>query len=110
MKIWAKVMRADKILRDVLYEGEHPAGAKGFREAVQAVSYAADVSTPVILPAHYERFERFNRVKFLPSDFIEEVDFTSFVIERVTEDGKKQSAPKEGRSAHEPAPRPRRRG
>ena len=64
MKIWAKVMRADK----------------------QAVSYAADVSTPVILPAHYERFERFNRVKFLPSDFIEEVDFTSFVLERVKED------------------------
>lgn len=86
MKIWAKVMRADKILRDVLYEGEHPAGAKGFREAVQAVSYAADVSTPVILPAHYERFERFNRVKFLPSDFIEEVDFTSFVLEKVKED------------------------
>lgn len=86
MKIWAKVMRGDKILRDVLYEGEHPSTPSGFRDAVQNVAYRADVSTPVILPAHYERFDRFNRVKFLPSDFIEEVEFTAFVLERVKED------------------------
>ena len=50
------------------------------------MAYKADVSTPVLLPAHYERFDRFNRVKFLPSDFIEDVDFTAFVLERVKED------------------------
>lgn len=86
MKIWAKVMRGDKILRDVMYEGEHKPTFAGFREAVQNTAYRADVSTPVLLPAHFERFDRFNRVKFLPSDFIEEVDFTAFVIERVKED------------------------
>ncbi len=86
MKIWAKVMRGDKILKDVLYEGEHVSSFSGFREAVQNVAYKADVSTPVLLPAHYERFDRFNRVKFLPSDFIEDVDFTAFVLERVKED------------------------
>ncbi len=86
MKIWAKVMRGDKILRDVLYEGEHAPGFSGFREAVQNVAYKADVSTPVLLPAHFERFDRFNRVKFLPSDFVEDVDFTCFVLERVKED------------------------
>lgn len=53
---------------------------------MQNVAYKADVSTPVLLPAHYERFDRFNRVKFLPSDFIEDVDFTAFVLERVKED------------------------
>ena len=62
------------------------AAAGGFREAVQSVAYLADVSTPVLLPAHYERFEHFNRVKFVPSDFIEEVDFTAFILERVKED------------------------
>lgn len=86
MKIWAKVMRGDKILRDVLYEGEHKSDYAGFREAVQSVAYKADVSTPVLLPAHFERFDKFNRVKFVPSDFIEDVDFTSFVLERVKED------------------------
>ena len=94
MKVWAKVMRGDKILRDVIYEGEHKPSFGGFREAVQSVAYLADVSTPVLLPAHYEvllpahyeRFEHFNRVKFVPSDFIEEVDFTAFILERVKED------------------------
>ncbi len=89
MKIWAKVMRADKILRDVVYEGEQPPSKNGFSDAVREVCYLLDVSTPVLLPAHYERFARFNRVKFLPSDFIEEVDFTSFVLERVAEEKKK---------------------
>lgn len=86
MKVWAKVMRGDKILRDVIYEGEHKPSFGGFREAVQSVAYLADVSTPVLLPGHYERFEHFNRVKFVPSDFIEEVDFTAFILERVKED------------------------
>lgn len=89
MKIWAKVMRADKILRDVVFEGEQAPSKNGFRDAVREVCYLLDVSTPVLLPAHYERFAQFNRVKFLPSDFIEEVDFTSFVLERVVEDKKK---------------------
>lgn len=31
MKIWAKVMRGDKILKDVLYEGEHASSFSGFR-------------------------------------------------------------------------------
>ena len=93
MKIWAKVMRGDKILRDVLYEGEHKPTFAGFREAVQNVAYRADVSTPVLLPAHFERFDRFNRVKFAPSDFIEDVTFTPFVLERVKEDKPAGQAP-----------------
>lgn len=93
MKIWAKVMRGDKILRDVLYEGEHKPTFAGFREAVQNVACRADVSTPVLLPAHFERFDRFNRVKFAPSDFIEDVTFTSFVLERVKEDKPAGQAP-----------------
>lgn len=102
MKIWAKVMKGDKILRDVLYEGEHKSDFGGFREAVQSVAYKADVSTPVLLPAHFERFDRFNRVKFLPSDFIEDVDFTSFVLERVKEDKPKVTVVPPRKALHAP--------
>lgn len=86
MKIWAKVMSNDKILRDVVYEGEHKLTPSGFRDAVQNVAYLIDVSTPVLLPAHFKHFASFNRVKFLPADFIEEVEFTSVVLEAVRED------------------------
>ncbi len=90
MKIWAKVMNADRILRDIVYEGDHKFTPSGFRDAVQNVSYLLDVSTPVLLPAHYRHFENFKRVKFLPSDFIEDVGFTSYVLELVSDDKAKK--------------------
>lgn len=85
MKIWAKVMKDDKILRDVIYENDLTLTPSNFQRTLQEISYKLDVATPVTLPTHYKHFERFNRVKYLPRDFIEEVDYTSFVLERVIE-------------------------
>ena len=85
MKIWAKVMKGDKILRDVIYENDLTLTPSNFQRTLQEISYKLDVATPVTLPSHYKHFERFNRVKYLPRDFIEEVDYTSFVLERVIE-------------------------
>lgn len=86
MKIWAKVLKGDKILRDTIYEGEHAFTPNGFRGAVQNAAYLLDVSTPVLLPAHFRHFDEFKRVKFLPTDFVEEVEFTAFVLELVKEE------------------------
>ena len=85
MKIWAKVMKGDKILRDVIYENDLTLTPSNFQRTLQEISYKLDVATPVTLPTHYKHFERFNRVKYLPRDFIEEVDYTSFVLEKVIE-------------------------
>ena len=85
MKIWAKVMKGDKILRDVIYENDLTLTPSNFQRTLQEISYKLDLATPVTLPTHYKHFERFNRVKYLPRDFIEEVDYTSFVLERVIE-------------------------
>ena len=74
MKIWAKVMKGDKILRDVIYENDLTLTPSNFQRTLQEISYKLDVATPVTLPSHYKHFERFNRVKYLPRDFIEEVD------------------------------------
>lgn len=90
MKIWAKVLRGDKILRDVIYEGNYTLRPKDYQAMLQEISYLLDIATPVSLPSHLKHFERFNRVKYIPRDFIEEVDFTSFVLERVTEEKSKQ--------------------
>lgn len=85
MKIWAKVMNGDKILRDVIYESDLNLTPSNFQQMLQEISYKTDIATPVTLPTHYKHFERFNRVKYLPRDFIEDVDYTSFVLERVIE-------------------------
>ena len=85
MKIWANLMQGDKIKKDVIYESELALTPSNFQRTLQEISYKLDVAAPVTLPTHYKHFERFNRVKYLPRDFIEEVDYTSFVLERVIE-------------------------
>ncbi len=90
MKIWAKVMQGDKIKRDVVYESELTLTPGNFQKMLQEISYKLDVATPISLPTHYKHFERFNRVKYIPRDFIEDTDFTSFVLERVVENKKPQ--------------------
>lgn len=88
MKIWAKVLKGDKILRDVIYESDVSLTGAGFVKMLQEISYRLDIATPVSLPSHLKHFERFNRVKYAPRDFVEEVEFTSVVLERVAEEKK----------------------
>lgn len=88
MKIWAKVMQGDKIKRDVIYESDLTLTPSNYQRMLQEISYRVDVATPISLPTHYKHFERFNRVKYIPRDFIEDADFTSFVLERVVENKK----------------------
>ena len=83
MKVWIKVMDKDKIRNDVLLEFPDTKyfTLPEFKKLMQDVSYKLDISTPVILKTHYDHFMKFNRVKFLPRDFIEPVDFTHVVAE-----------------------------
>lgn len=85
MKIWAKVMNGDKIVRDVIYERDLVLTPSNYQKMLQEMSYKLDIATPVTLPSHYKHFERFNRIKYIPRDFIEEVDFTAYILERVIE-------------------------
>lgn len=56
MKIWAKVMKGDKILRDVIYESELSLTPSNFTRMLQDISYKVDVATPVTLPTHFKHF------------------------------------------------------
>ena len=44
---------------------------------------ALDMPSPIVLKAHVFDFAKFNFVKFIPSDFVESVDFDQFVVELV---------------------------
>ena len=88
MKVWAKVMKGDKILRDVIYEADLSLTQSGFQTLMQEVSYRLDIATPVLLATHLKHLEKFNRVKFLVRDFVEDVDFDLLIVERVLDDKK----------------------
>ncbi|MCQ2603117.1 MAG: hypothetical protein MJ193_04230 [Clostridia bacterium] len=85
MKIWAKIYNGDRLEKNIIYESELTENPKNYIKDLQEICYRLDISTPVSLPSHYKHFIKFNRIKYLPRDFIEEVDFTSFVMELVIE-------------------------
>lgn len=85
MKIWAKIVNGDKIIRDIIYERELVLTPANYQKMLQEMSYQLDIATPVSLPTHFKHFERFNRIKYIPRDFIEDVDFTAYILERVIE-------------------------
>lgn len=89
MKVWAKIMNGDKIVKDIVFEGDYTFEKDSFISMVQEICYKLEFFTPVILDAHVDKFAQFNRVKFLPRDFIDVEGITAFIIERFIEDKKK---------------------
>ncbi len=85
MKIWAKIYNGDRLEKNIIYESELAESPKNYIKDLQEICYRLDISAPVSLASHYKHFVKFNRIKYLPRDFIEEVDFTSFVMELVIE-------------------------
>jgi len=89
MKIWAKLMIEDRMIKDLIYEDSLTLTPNNYQKAIQEIAYKLDIATPISISSHYKHFERFNRIVYLPRDFIESVDFTSFVMERIIENKNK---------------------
>jgi hypothetical protein len=85
MKIWGKLMRGDKLVKSILHDSPLVCTPQNFVKDLQEICYQMDVSTPVSLPTHFKHFQKFNRVKYIPRDFVEEVDFTSLILEFVVD-------------------------
>lgn len=49
--------------------------------SLQNVCEKMDIPTPVLTDTNYKNIEEFNFLKFLPSDFVESVDFDYFIAE-----------------------------
>ncbi len=85
MKIWAMIMQKDKLVKDLIYNSDLSLNSKNYQKILQEISYNLDIATPVNLPTHFNHFIKFNRVKYIPRDFIEQIDFTALILENVTE-------------------------
>ena len=83
-KIWAKVMREGKIVRQYVYENDREKLTwSHFFEYLTDICRETDVPTPVLLKSHIMNFAKFNHVRFLPRDFVESVDFDSLWLENI---------------------------
>ena len=59
--------------------------------AIREICEKLDLEMPVILSKHKNDMDNFSLVRFLPTDFIEKVDFQRFDIEIFVEKDKKNN-------------------
>ena len=81
IKLWAKIITNNKIVKDTIYESADNYNREEFFEHISEICYKLSIPTPVVVESHLMNFEVFNLSKFLPRDFVESVDFDKFEIE-----------------------------
>lgn len=82
-KIWAKVLKEDRIVSQTVYRGEDKFSYSQFFRYLTDICTELDIPTPVLLKTHLFNYAKFNHVNFLPRDFMEETDFDKLVLENI---------------------------
>ena len=84
VRIWAKLLKEEKILKDLIYEQEESFEIENFQTYMEDISGRLEISTPIVLTKHIKHYVCFNNAVFLPADFAEVVDFDKLVIEEAS--------------------------
>lgn len=83
MKLWGIVRKDHRIQRQ--HTIEYPKltrdSSPNWHELIGPLCEELDLSRPLILKKHLKEIADFSRVVFIPSDFVEPVDFDKFEIE-----------------------------
>lgn len=86
VRIWAKVIRENKIKKDMIYESIDTFRIRDLYLYMQQICHELDIGSPVVLKTHENNFLNFNICTFYPRDFVEPVSFDKLVIENARED------------------------
>ena len=84
IRIWAKILKEEKILKDVIFEKFCNFEIDNFYDYLAEICHKLDISTPVVLSKHIFHYINFNTTVFYPQDFPEEVSFDKLVIEEAS--------------------------
>lgn len=81
IRIWARTMKDNKISRSYIYESIDKFTEEAFFKHIEKICHELDIPTPMILKNHINNYVEFNNSVFSPRDFVESIDFDSFIIE-----------------------------
>ena len=81
IRIWAKLLKNGKIIRQFVYERVGIMDYSLFFDYVREICEKLDIPTPVIIKTHLFNYAKYNNVKFKADDFIEKIDFDKLVLE-----------------------------
>ncbi|MBO4572144.1 MAG: hypothetical protein J5762_00025 [Clostridia bacterium] len=87
IKFWGKCIKNHRIVKHGTYAvNVDKIDWSMFYGYMSELFRSLDLPTPIVLKAHIFDFAKFNFVKFVPSDFVEPVEFDSFLVELVKDD------------------------
>lgn len=82
-RIWAKILKDGKIVRQTTYEKDDKFAYSHFFSYLADICEELDIATPILLKTHIFNYAKFNVVRFLPRDFAENVDFDKLILENI---------------------------
>ena len=83
VQLWIKVIKDDKIVKDTVVEKFEKFDYSLFVDYLSEGFYSLDLSTPVVIKNHILNYAKYNVVRFVPSDFLESVDFDYVWVENL---------------------------
>ncbi len=81
IRIWAKVMKKDKILSQYMFEKFSEMDYSEFFSYLKEICENLDIATPVLIKTHLFNYAKYNVVRFTQSDFVEQISFDKLVLE-----------------------------
>ena len=81
MKVWASLHKNNKTISRVTRESELSDASEALMDCLEQIYKELDIAEPVWVKKHAVELSRYHRVKFMPADFIESVDFDYLEIE-----------------------------
>ena len=81
IRIWAKIMKNGKIVKQYVYEREGLTDYSVFFDYVKDICEALDIPTPVLIKTHLFNYAKYNNVKFKADDFVEKINFDKLILE-----------------------------
>ena len=81
VRIWAKVVKDDKILKQYMFETLDAIDYSLFFDYLEDICSHLDIATPVLIKTHIFNYAKYNVVRFSASDFVEKIDFDKLVLE-----------------------------
>lgn len=87
MRIWARLIKDNRILRDMVVEdNENDTRTHKVFNAIDKVSHDFDLSRPIWLDATVNDFKRHSKCRFYQDNFIDSIDFDYLEIQVLEED------------------------
>ena len=81
IRIWAKVLKKDKIIKQYMFERFSPMDYSEFFDYLREICENLDIATPVLIKTHLFNYAKYNNVRFTANDFVEQINFDKLVLE-----------------------------